>query len=315
MRYILTTIITVALAGAPALGSQGHDHAHHTAAAASASPSPVLEAEVDAVRRATERYRDIEVARREGYRLFGMEGPLTGEHWYLPDAVRRPLDMARPSTLQYATVDGRKVLVGVAYTHYRRPDEPVPEGFAGAGDVWHTHDVTRLARAATAERPVLRAIVERRIRRGRVGAGDGRTLLTMVHAWVWSENPDGMFAGQHRGLPYLRAGLPASHAAGASEAAAMGVSLLAADGCADEVRRTDRLTGLSRSQSRDLRRACDRQAEAVRASRTASPAALNGAAERAWTAYLAERDRILRPEQRQRMRRVMDAATEPGHPH
>lgn len=312
MRYVLALSAVTVLA-VPALAGQGHDHAHH--AAAPAASSATLEAEVLAVRRATERYQDIEVARREGYRLFGMEGPLMGEHWYLPDAVRRPLDMARPSTLQYATVGGRKVLVGVAYTYYRRPGEPLPDGFAGAGDVWHTHDVTRLARAATAERPLLRAIVDRRIRRGRVGAGDGRTLLTMVHAWVWSQNPDGMFAGQHRGLPYLRAGLPASHAAGASEAAAMGVSLLAPDGCTDEVRRTDRLAGLSPGQSRDLRRACDRQAEAVRASSTASAAALNAAADGAWTAYLAERDRILRPEQRQRMQRVMDAVVEPGHAH
>jgi hypothetical protein len=315
MRYVLILSAAAVLAATPALGAQGHDHAHHASAAAAPSASATVEAEVEAVRRATERYRDIEVARREGYRLFGMEGALMGEHWYLPDAVRRPLDLARPSTLQYATIEGRKVLVGVAYTYYRRPDEPVPAGFAGAGDVWHTHDVTRLARAATMERPLLRAIVERRIRRGRVGAGDGRTLLTMVHAWVWSDNPQGMFAGEHRGLPYLRAGLPASHAAGASEAAAMGVSLLVPDGCADEVRRTDRLAGLSRAQSRDLRRACDRQAEPVRASRMASAAALNFAAERAWAAYLVERDRILRPEQAARMRRVMDAAVEPGHAH
>ncbi|HEX6368678.1 MAG TPA: hypothetical protein VF006_07095 [Longimicrobium sp.] len=313
MRYILA-ITAASLAAAPALDAQGHDHAHPTVAAPAASAASV-DAEVERVRQATERYRDIGVARREGYRLFGMEGPLMGEHWYLPDAVRRPLDMARPSTLQYATIDGRKVLVGVAYTYYRRPGEPLPEGFAGAGDVWHTHDVTRLARAATAERPLLRAIVDRRIRRGRVGAGEGRTLLTMVHAWVWSENPDGMFAQSHRGLPYLRAGLPASHAAGASEDAAMGVSLLASDGCADEVRRTDRLAGLSRGQSGDLRRACDREAEAIRASRTAPAATLNAAAERAWTTYLAERGRILRPEQAARMQRVMDAAMEPGHAH
>ncbi|WP_420127764.1 hypothetical protein [Longimicrobium sp.] len=313
MRTILALTAAASLASA-ALPAQGHDHAHPPASAASAS-SVAVDAEVERVRQATARYRDIGVARREGYRLFGMEGPLVGEHWYLPEAVRRPLDLARPSTLQYATIDGRKVLVGVAYTYYRRPGEPVPEGFAGAGDVWHTHDVTRLARAATAERPLLRAIVDRRIRRGRVGGGDGRTLLTMVHAWVWSENPDGMFAGSHRGLPYLRAGLPAAHAAGASEDAAMGVSLLAPGGCADEVRRTDRLAGLSRGQVRDLRRACDRQAESVRASRTASAATLNAAAENAWTTYLAERGRILRPVQAARMRRVMDAATEPGHAH
>lgn len=313
MRYLLPITVAASLAGA-SLSAQGHDHAHPTTSTSSASPASV-DAEVERVREATARYRDIDVARREGYRLFGMEGPLMGEHWYLPDAVRRPLDMARPSTLQYATVDGRKVLVGVAYTYYRRPDEPLPEGFAGAGDVWHTHDVTRLARAATAERPLLRAIVNRRIRRGRVGAGDGRVLLTMVHAWVWSENPDGMFAQSHRGLPYLRAGLPASHAGGASEAAAMGVSLLAAEGCVDEVQRTDKLAGLSRGQSRDVRRACDRHAEAVRASRTEPAATLNTAAERAWTAYRAERGRILRPEQAARMRRVMDAVMEPGHAH
>lgn len=313
MRYILA-LTAALLAGASALGAQGYDHAHPPASTSTASAAS-LDAQVERVREATARYRDIDVARREAYRLFGMEGPLMGEHWYLPDAVRRPLDLARPSTLQYATIGGHKVLVGVAYTHYRRPDEPVPDGFAGAGDVWHTHDVTRLARAATAERPLLRAIVDRRIRRGRVGAGDGRTLLTMVHAWVWSENPDGMFAQSHRGLPYLRAGLPASHAEGASEDAAMGVSLFAADGCADEVRRTDRLAGLSRGQSRDLRRACDRQAETVRASRAASASTLNAAAERAWAAYLAERDRILHPEQAARMRRVMDAAMEPGHVH
>jgi hypothetical protein len=313
MRYIFPITVAASLAGAP-LSAQAQEHAHPTSSTSAASPASV-DAEVERVREATARYRDIDVARREGYRLFGMEGPLMGEHWYLPDAVRRPLDMARPSTLQYATIGGQKVLVGVAYTYYRRPDEPLPEGFAGAGDVWHTHDVTRLARAATAERPLLRAIVNQRIRRGRVGAGDGRVLLTMVHAWVWSENPDGMFAQSHRGLPYLRAGLPASHASGASEAAAMGVSLLAPEGCADEARRTDKLAGLSRAQSRDVRRACDRQAEAVRASSTAPAATLNAAAERAWTVYLAERARILRPEQAARMQRVMDAAMEPGHAH
>lgn len=238
-----------------------------------------------------------------------------GEHWYHPDLVRRPLDLDRPSTLQYATIGGRKVLVGVAYTWYRHPDEPLPEGFAGAEDRWHTHDVARLARAATAERPLLRSVVERRIRRGRVSAGEGRTMLTMVHAWVWSDNPDGVFAEQHRALPYLRAGLPASHAEGGSENAALGVSLIVPDGCEQEVRRTDRLAGLSRGQARDLRRVCDRNAETVRAARSASPAILNAAAERAWVAYLADRDRSLRPEQAARMRRVMDAVMEPGHAH
>jgi hypothetical protein len=309
MRYVLAIVVTASLAGV--VRAQEHAHVHSGVA----QPHAAQGEQVERVRQATARYRDIQVAQREGYRLFGAEGALMGEHWYHPDLVRRPLDLERPSTLQYATVDGRKVLVGVAYTTYRRPDEPLPEGFTGADDLWHTHDVTRLARAATAERPLLRSIVERRIRRGKVGAGEGRTMLTMVHAWIWSENPDGLFAHQHRALPYLRAGLPASHARGGSEEAALGVSLIVAEGCAQEVRRTDKLAGLSRRQGRDLRRACERHAETVRASRSAAPAALNGAAERAWAAYLADRDRILRPEQVERMRRVMDAAMEPAHVH
>lgn len=317
MRYILALTAAAGLACSAPLGAQAYDHAHPpSSSAATAAASPSLSAEVERVRQATARYRDIDVARREGYRLFGGEGALMGEHWYHPDVVKRPLDLARPSTLQYATIGGRKVLVGVAYTCYRRPGEPVPEGFAGADDAWHTHDVTRIARAATAERPLLRGIVDRRIRRGRMGAGEGRTLLTMVHAWVWLENPDGMFAQQHRALPYLRAGLPASHAEGGGEAAALGVSLLAPDGCADEVRRTDRLAGLSRAQARDLRRACERHAEAVRASTAAPAATLNATAERAWTGYVAERGRILRPEQAARMQRIMGAGMEPGgHAH
>lgn len=53
------------------------------------------------------------------------------------------------------------------------------------------------------------------------------------------------------------AGLPASYPAGAGEVAALGVSLLAPEGCAAEVRRTDQLAGLSRGQAGELRRVMD----------------------------------------------------------
>lgn len=315
MRHMMILAVTAGLVRGPALAAQAHDPAHHPAPSAAPASAPELEAQLERVRAATARYQDIDAARRDGYRLFGQEGALMGEHWYHPDVVRRPLDLARPSTLQYATIDGRKVLVGVAYTLYRRPGEALPEGFAGADDAWHTHDVARLARAAVAERPLLRGAVERRIRGGRLGAGDGRTLLTMVHAWVWLPNPDGVFAQQHRALPYLRAGLPAAHADGAGETAALGVSLLASGACEAEARRIDRLAGLSRGQGRELRRACERHAAAVRAARGEHPAVLNEAAERGWAAFIADRDGLLRPEQAARMRRVMDSAVEPGHAH
>src|SRR5688572_22060365 len=141
--------------------------------------------------------------------MFGKaEGPLMGEHWYLKGAVKDAFDLARPSTIQYVNVGGERKLVGVAYTVYQRPGEPLPEGFDGDADHWHVHDVARLARAFVAERPFLRWVVERRASKGKLGAGDGRTLLVMLHAWVWTDNPDGVFALQNRALPYMRAGLP-----------------------------------------------------------------------------------------------------------
>jgi hypothetical protein len=311
VRRTTSLLLLAAALGAPAvLSGQGHDR-HPAPSGASASAreahSPELRAQLEAVRQATERYRDHAAAVRDGYRLFGDEGPLMGEHWYHPRLTRAPLDLARPATLQYATIGGRKVLVGVAYTLYRRDGEPLPEGFVGEADRWHTHDMAKLVNAALAQRPVLRGIANRRLRRN-----GGRALLTMVHAWVWEENPDGLFADRHRALPYLRAGLPAEWAAGSTEAAAQGVALLSG-GCATETKRTDRMAGLDGRQARELEAACARIGAALRATVEAArePRAVNAAAEAAWADLEAERERILLPAQRARMERLLASVTEP----
>jgi hypothetical protein len=298
---------------APALAqAYAHDaHATHAAAPLSARDGEALRAQVEAVRAATARYRDHANAVKDGFRLFGQESPLMGEHWYRRDLVGASLDLRHPSTLQYANVGGRKVLVGVAYSIYRRPGEPLPDGFAGADDHWHTHDIARLATAATADRPVLRWLVRRRIEKGKLGP-DGRTLLTMVHAWVWSDNPDGTFAQQQRALPYLRAGLPASWAARGDTASAEGIQLLAPGACRGEVARMDKIARLDRGQQRALTSACEQHAARLRA--LVGPGtdadAANAAAALAWGGYLLSRGRILRPEQAARIQTVMTAALE-----
>jgi hypothetical protein len=288
-------------------------HATHAAAPPSAGDAAELRAQLEAVRAATERYRDHANAVKDGFRLFGQEGPLMGEHWYRRDLVGESLDLRRPSTLQYANVGGRKVLVGVAYSIYRRPGEPLPEGFAGAEDHWHTHDVARLASAATADRPVLNWLVQRRIERGKIGPG-GRNLLTMVHAWIWLDNPDGTFAQQHRTLPYLRAGLPAEWATRGDSASAEGIQLLAPGACRLEVARLDLLARLDRGQEAALAAECEQHAARLRSrvSPGSAPDAANAAAARTWADYLVSRGRILRPEQTARMQSVMAAALEHG---
>jgi hypothetical protein len=303
----------------PARGTaQAHEHAGMrmdappaAQASASARDSTKLAAQIEAVRQATARYRDHANAVADGYRRFGRESPLMGEHWYRKDLVGQPLDLRHPSTLQYANAGGRKVLVGVAYTVYRHPGDPLPEGFAGASDHWHTHDLVHLAEASTEDRPFVRWLVERRIRSGRLGPG-GRTLLTMVHAWIWLPNPDGTFAMQHRALPYLRAGLPLAWAARGDTASAEGVELVVPGACADEVSRTATLARPDAAQRRALASACEQEAAQVRAALARHPdaAGANAAAARAWTAYLTARGRILRADQLARMRRIVGSAVE-----
>jgi len=310
MKRIHILALLAAAIASPLAAQHEHGAVQHANAAAAPREPAELRAQIEAVRAATARYRDHAHAVRDGYRLFGQEGPLMGEHWYRRDLVGQPLDLRHPSTLQYANVGGRKVLVGVAYTVYRRPGEPVPEGFAGAGDHWHTHDVVRLAQAATAERPFVRWLVQRRIDRGKLGPGGGRTLLTMVHAWVWLDNPEGMFAQEHLALPYLRAGLPPSWATNA--AAAQGVQLLVPGACRAEVGRTDKLARMEGDQARLLAALCEQEAAQVRAAlnRHRDAAAVNAAAERAWNGYEAARARILHADQLARMQRIMGAVME-----
>ncbi|MGH7472205.1 MAG: hypothetical protein ACRENP_30000, partial [Longimicrobiales bacterium] len=272
-----------------------------------APASAELNRQIEAVRQATERYREHGNAVADGYLLFGAEGRLMGEHWYHPDLVRKQLDLTHPATLQYATVDGRRVLVGVAYNVYQRPGEALPDGFAGSDDHWHVHDMPKLARALAEERPFLRWVIDRRAEQGKIGAGDHRSQLVMVHAWVWSDNPDGMFAQQHRALPYVRAGLPAEWAARADAEAAWGVSLLRA-GCQHELARLNRLARLSADQQQQLSSACADAAAAVRraAADARSADALNGAARRAWLTFSKQRDGLLTPEQKRRLASVIE---------
>lgn len=301
-----------ARAAAQAMRMPVDAHAMHAAAPMPPRDSAELAAQIAGVRAATERYRDHANAVADGYRLFGRESPLMGEHWYRKDLVGRPLDLRHPSTLQYANIGGRKVLVGVAYTVYRRPGDPVPEGFAGSLDHWHTHDMVHLAETVSEDRPFVHWLVERRIREGKLGLPGGRTLLTMVHAWIWLPNPDGMFAMQHRALPYLRAGLPAAWAATGDTASALGVQLIAPDGCSQTVDGVSRLAQTDRAQERTLTSACEQEGAQLRAAlvRRRDPREVNAAAARAWSGWLAARDRILRPEQLARLRRITGSAVQ-----
>lgn len=311
MRIELVIVLVLAASAGPAAAQHGQ-----TTAAA-------RDRQIAEVRRATARYRDVHEAERDGYRLLrrATDAPLMGEHWVSRELLLQPIDLSRPAVLQYAKVNGERVLVGVAYGRFQRPGEALPEGFAGHDDHWHVHDLAPLAEALAGRGPVRRWLVQRAMSSGRATGDPARTQLAMVHAWVWSENPDGMFANFNRTLPYLRAGLPVGGARGVSGknawAAARGVALLAPESCTGVGRGAGRLLEADRAQRRTLETACRSAAARVR-SAAGDPARLNSTAAAAFAEFAGIARRTLTPAQRARaaeLARVIGEMPESGGHH
>ena len=146
--------------------------------------SPALsakaQAQIDSVRASVSRFADPQAAEDAGYEpVFGLV-PLQGVHYVRPDLVRdSTFNLTKPPVLMYAPVAGKPKLVGVAYAYEHPRSRPVPEGFDGPNDDWHTHD--ELSR-------------------------DPNEHIVMVHLWL-TDAPDGPFARYNPYLPYMAASL------------------------------------------------------------------------------------------------------------
>jgi hypothetical protein len=283
----LSVALLIACAG-PAVaqhaGHSGHEGHHPSSPAGKTPPKqqaphrhqsppaqmpPETKRQWDLLTRSVQRYRDFSVAEREGWKRFGGDSPMMGEHWYLPDAPDPkpgdPLDFTRPSNLQYAIIGGQRVLVGVSFVVRIGSNDPLPEGFAGDADHWHVHDAEKAIAAATEERPVLRWLANGWIDSEFHSKGDFRGRLAMVHAWVTVPSPEGPFSMHNRAIPYLRTGLPWSYAQRSDEAAANGVNLAAADGCKETLDGQLWIADAGWRQSYRLHQRCEALAERMRA--------------------------------------------------
>lgn len=157
-------------------------------------------------RAATERFKDINVAIAERYVKIGPDFPAMGEHWVNGESVMKSADSPRPSILTYVTIDGKPTLTGVVYTVILQPNGKMPEGLPNAQ--WHDH-------VGTVDEESL-------LFHGHGDPTDGLRLAVM-HAWVWTPNPNGTFVTDNWDLPYTRAGL--ARPAGSSARAARGMAL------------------------------------------------------------------------------------------
>jgi hypothetical protein len=117
--------------------------------------------ELQQARAATARYRDINNAVKDHYGDIDVIVENMGYHYMKSTLVDDKFDIRQPEILVYnKTHEGTFELVAVEYAIPLSLSANAPEGFIGNGDVWDEN------------------------------AGFG---LWLLHAWVWSYNPDGVF--------------------------------------------------------------------------------------------------------------------------
>ena len=158
-----------------------------------------LVGQLDTVREATTKYTDIQVALKEGYIQTTEDVPNMGAHFIHPvRALDGLFNPAEPEILMYAGDDDRGWrLVGTSFV---LPREQVgdnhPQAFAGPLDNWHVHyslctGPNNISRSSTPEQ---------------CAEEEGVWLPSygwMIHAWVWDENPMGVFSMWNPSVPPL----------------------------------------------------------------------------------------------------------------
>jgi hypothetical protein len=144
-------------------------------------------------RESTARYQDQQEALKAGYRRIGPDFPSMGEHWLNRAIVMRGvIDPLRPPILEYITVKGRPVLAGVAYAQLAYDQAPTSE-IPAPSLAWHYHA------GSVDEESFIASHAEG-------GASDSThgPRIAVLHAWLWAENPAGLFATDNWMLPWLR---------------------------------------------------------------------------------------------------------------
>lgn len=194
MKTYIPGVSLIFLLILPAAGVYGqHQHHHHSGEPDSA---PEVVQFLDEIRKITAKYHDIEAAKRDGYVQFGPDMPNMGKHFVYPGkAVSRDFRLNRPPVLTYLPVDGEYLFTGVAYTYPVGPNDQPPE-LPFEEVTWHFHSGEMEKEAYGIHLKEEMFAENSKIMR-----------LGMIHAWIWSDNPDGLFSADHWGLSYKRLGV------------------------------------------------------------------------------------------------------------
>lgn len=151
---------------------------------------------VSAARAGTARYQDQAAAIEDGYRAVGPDFPGMGVHWVNKGLLLTgTVDPAHPPVLEYADFGGRPTLVGVAYAALVTDSAPQPR-LPVPAEAWHTHAGT---------------VDEESFLLGHAGVHSAHSQtqgprLAVAHAWIWLDNPAGLYETDNWALPCARLG-------------------------------------------------------------------------------------------------------------
>jgi hypothetical protein len=138
-----------------------------------------------------------------------------GEHWVNGQlVVQGEVDPLHPPILEYVTIDGKPTLAGVAYTELVR-DGPPRSRLPAPPSAWHFHE------GSVDDESFLLAH-EEAITDPRRGP-----RVAVLHAWIFLENPAGLFTTDNWSLPWRRLGLAPPAGIGESSPAALAAALAA----------------------------------------------------------------------------------------
>ena len=158
-----------------------------------------LVGQLDTVRQATERYQDVEVALDDGYRISLQQSPNMGAHFVnserMWDGVFNP---AEPEFLLYIQDEAEEwELVGTGFLlPTRLAGEDHPEAFVGPLDNWHVHYSLCLGGRGNIDSATPEECEER-------GGLWQASFGWMIHAYVWVDNPLGVFSMWNSNIPPL----------------------------------------------------------------------------------------------------------------
>jgi hypothetical protein len=164
------------------------EHVHGAPGPVTAAEQVVLDKQLAAAKAATVKYRDIDVAKADGYFQVTQFIPGLGLHLANLRIPSNTFDPAKPQVLLYQPDSkGNMRLVGVAYEFVHTNDTP-PAGFAGGSDVWHYHTDLCFQRGGSVtiakDDASCKAVG---------GLAFQKQTSWLLHAWIWKANPDGVF--------------------------------------------------------------------------------------------------------------------------